>query len=527
MAEFAAIPQPGDLFAGKYLIDRVIGGGDSSIVFGARHRVTRKPVAIRWYAPGADAEVLPDASDAAAEHEIVGHFRHPNTLEVFDTGEAAGSQYAVIEWLEGESLDERLRRTGPLPLKEACRLLVPCMRGLHEAHAAGIVHRELKPACIFICTATRSSPETVKVLDFELNKTSEVPRTGSAAVTWPTSSASDPTYRAPEQLRGRAPDLRADVYAFGAILFETLSGRVPDASSAPNSLRLAQTARSRSQPVRPLPPAAQWVVARAMSHDVSERFQTLREFADALEALAMPARSHTHFGPRTTLPFGALAPSSQLPPSLPSQPPPMPLPTMPQPIASGPWRRPKRRVGAGLYIALGMALLAGAALAMDQFAIAGDDDVIASFSAVGKYSATPENEPQNEAETVPAVSAPNAAGKPAANKPNAPNVTEERGASTPTEPVAPEIAPPEEAERAAAVDEPGPRRSSRSRPSLRSSNPAPAAPREGKRAPRAETRDDRPAAAFPRLDSAAKAGVAAPRAEPAQKPESLDGMGLM
>jgi hypothetical protein len=504
MAGLEAIPQPGDVFAGKYLIDRVIGGGDSSIVFGARHRVTRKPVAIRWYAPSDASELTLHDSGALTEHEIVGHFRHPNTLEVFDTGEHAGSHYAVIEWLDGESLNERLQRGGPLPLTDACRLLIPCMRGLHEAHVAGIVHRELKPACIFICWATQISPETVKVLDFEINQRSVISVSDSGAVTQPAATSSNLAYRAPEQIRGRAADLRADVYAFGAILYETLSGQAP-ASNSLNGRLLSETAHARSN-AKPLPPAAHWVIRRAMSREASERFQTLSEFADALEELcgsapqagtapgatlkfgavaaATPgsgpgterfgavrrstggsapgaarfgaarrstpvygsgtterfgatrhstpvygsgttehfgaiARSTGDSGPGTERPDAAVADSTRLPPSLPSQRTPAPhdgrnvqdVFTAPPAAAFAPRLRPRRRIGPALYIAAGVALLAGAFLLMDQFAVTGDDEVVASFSAVGKYSPTMPSEP------APIPAAPAVASDPVALEP--------------------------------------------------------------------------------------------------------------
>lgn len=330
MPDVTALPRPGDVFAGKYLIERVVGNGKNSLVFVAQHCVTGKRFAIEWLVPRAeharhdaviqegDPEDTPaavsgkivaevrDAGDlvteaddfVTSEHQVVGHFRHPNVLEVYDVGEAAGSLYTVKEWSDGESLEARLARSGPMSIAEACALLVPCMRGMHEAHTAGILHRDLKPSNIYLCQATPSSPLVAKVLDFEV--ASEIGRDADAAslVVWRGARDSKPYYRAPEQIGGLEVDHRADVYAFGAILYEVLTGRPPFAPVRyarrdERATRGVPALQSRSER---LPPGADAIIGRAMARDVSRRFQSLKELADAFEALS---RSPIAFGPNT------------------------------------------------------------------------------------------------------------------------------------------------------------------------------------------------------------------------------------
>src|SRR6187455_662819 len=201
----SALPQPGDLIAGKYRVEREIGRGGMSVVFGAKHVVTGRRFALKWLLP--EISVNPESAERfIRESQVSGRLQHPNVVEVFDIGQDAGTHYMVMEWLAGESLADRLERVGPLSVREACRYLIPCMRGVAAAHAAGIVHRDLKPANIFLCEATKDSPELAKVLDFGISKLS----ISSGDVNLPVTSTGillgTPHYMAPEQMQAQPVD---------------------------------------------------------------------------------------------------------------------------------------------------------------------------------------------------------------------------------------------------------------------------------------------------------------------------------
>jgi len=329
MPEVTALPQPGDVFAGKYLIERVIGAGRASLVFSARDRVSGKRVAIEWSLPGTvrhdavlddedeslaavsgdeqgdiqaararddvrDADALVSEADqlADAEHVAIGHLRHPNVLAVYDVGEAHGSRYSVMEWADGESLEARIRSMGRMSVSEATRLLVPCLRGMHEAHAAGIVHRDLKPSNIFICHATGSASEVVKVLDFEVTAADGGEDDIASLMSRRGTTSTKPYYRAPEQFGDVETDHRVDVYAFGAILYELLTGWPPFAPIRHvNREDLTPTRQAVLQArADKLPPGADALVGRAMARDVTQRWRETSRSAFRL-CTSLPRRS--------------------------------------------------------------------------------------------------------------------------------------------------------------------------------------------------------------------------------------------
>jgi serine/threonine-protein kinase len=293
----SALPQPGDIIAAKYRIERAIGDGGMSVVFGATHCVTGKRFAIKWLLPDDEAATSALAAQRfIREAQVAGQFQHPNVVEVYDVGEVSGSFYMVMEWLEGESLDARLARVGRLSLHETCTHLIPCMEGIEDAHAVGIVHRDLKPANIFVCQATKHAPERTKVLDFGIAKLT-VPSSDRDSLTTQTGVLiGTPSYLSPEQLRNQAVDRRTDVYAFGVVLYQVLSGQLPFAANTFGELVL-QIATSTPTPLSELapelPPGVAEVVARAMAREPSERFQTLRALIDALRVFADQAFART------------------------------------------------------------------------------------------------------------------------------------------------------------------------------------------------------------------------------------------
>ena len=278
-------PKPGDIIADKYRIECLIGRGGMGAVFGAIHVVTGKRFALKWLLSDGVAASAESARRFLREASVAGLFQHPNVVEVYDVGEVGGSFFMVMEWLTGESLEERLARVGRLSFDEVCALLIPCMRGVDDAHTAGIIHRDLKPANIFVCRATKHAPEYAKVLDFGIAKLShevtQVTQSGALVGT--------PLSMAPEQLCNGEIDRRTDVYAFGVMLYQLLSGEAPFSSDSLGKL-VMQICAGELRPLRAVVPGLSaeidGVVMRALAREPDARFQNLSELVAALSSVA-------------------------------------------------------------------------------------------------------------------------------------------------------------------------------------------------------------------------------------------------
>lgn len=288
LADRLKLPEPEDVIAGKYRVDCALGSGGMGAVYQVTHRVTGKRFAMKWLLPQASAH-----GDAAQrfirEAQVAGRFEHPHVVEVYDVGSESDSFYMVMELLEGESLAERVDRTGPLSIPEACTLLIPCMRGVAEAHNAGIVHRDLKPANIFVCNAAKHEPERAKVLDFGISKMSAGPGEINDSMTKSGTLIGTPHYMPLEQIRGKSVDHRADVYAFGVVLYQVLSGKLPYPADSFSDLVLMvahETPPPLDEVVARMPRGLSQVIAKAMARDAADRYQSMEELIDALEPYA-------------------------------------------------------------------------------------------------------------------------------------------------------------------------------------------------------------------------------------------------
>jgi len=218
---------------------------------------------------------------------------HPNILAVYQMGTYEGAPYLVSELLEGETLREPIRR-GRLAVRKAMDYGVQIARGLAAAHEKGIVHRDLKPENLFVTKDGR-----VKILDFGLAKLTQ-PADGFDHGAPTLSDETEPGtvmgrvgYMAPEQVRGQAADHRADIFAFGAILYEMLAGkRAFQKPTSPETMTaiLNEDPPGISQLVPNLPTALQRVVHRCLEKSPEQRFQSASDLAFALEALSDSSR---------------------------------------------------------------------------------------------------------------------------------------------------------------------------------------------------------------------------------------------
>jgi TolB-like protein len=271
---------------GPYEILEPLGAGGMGEVFRARDTNLDRDVAIK---------VLPDslADDPQSLHrfrheaKVVAALSHPNILSIFELGHQDGISYAVMELLEGETLREKLRR-GPVSAREAIDAALQIVRGLAAAHGKGIVHRDLKPENLFL-----RSDGQLKILDFGLAKRTSIPAGAQEADPPTTQLLTEPgvvvgtlNYMSPEQIDARGVDQRSDVFSFGAVLYEMLSGRMAFRRETP---RKTLVAILREEPPdlastgRDIPPGLGLIVRRCLKKEPEDRFQSAEEIMSALQ----------------------------------------------------------------------------------------------------------------------------------------------------------------------------------------------------------------------------------------------------
>jgi serine/threonine-protein kinase len=283
--------QPGQLVAGKYRVDRLLGKGGMAEVWAGTNERTGKRIALkailRSFASSSDAVEL-FRREALAGSRV----NHPNVVNVFDVIDHDGMTCIVMELLEGEPLGTYLRRKGKLSLEEAITLLLPAMRGVAAANAEGVVHRDLKPQNIYICIGPDGRLVTTKVLDFGIAVMREK-STDGAEVTQLLATHGTPAYMSPEHISGALDiDERADVYGFGVLFFEALTGQVPFAGDPGPALLvriLNEPAPKITSLQSDLPPAIVEIIERAMAKDPRDRFRTINDFIRAVEDCFLPS----------------------------------------------------------------------------------------------------------------------------------------------------------------------------------------------------------------------------------------------
>ena len=225
---------------------------------------------------------------------------HPNILAVFDIGVGEGSPYAVSELLEGETLRERLR-SGSIPVRKALDYALQITRGLAAAHEKGIVHRDLKPENLFVTKDGR-----LKILDFGLAKLTQADsneHTSLPTATHHTEAGvvlGTAGYMSPEQVRGVAVDARSDIFAFGAILYEMLSGKRAfhgETSADTMSAILKEDPPDLSETNRNISPALERIVQHCLEKNPESRFHSASDIAFDLEHLSGISGSSTRMAP--------------------------------------------------------------------------------------------------------------------------------------------------------------------------------------------------------------------------------------
>ncbi|HEX8752680.1 MAG TPA: protein kinase [Solirubrobacterales bacterium] len=285
----------GTVLSGRYRLEAKLGSGGMSTVYLARDTTLDRPVAVKVMHREM-SEQADQLERFRQEARAVAKLSHPNVVSVIDAGEDGGHPYIVFEYVEGETLKQRINRVGALDPQEALAYAIEIGRGLTVAHARRMVHRDIKPQNVLIDSEGRA-----KLTDFGISR--QLEQDGMTA-TGRVLGTTD--YVAPEQAMGHGVDQRSDVYSLGVVLYEMLIGQVPFHADSQVGVAMKHVNEELPdvQQRRPeISAAAALVVERATAKDPAERYQDVAEMIDDLEtALEVEAaRAGTTTGEATSI----------------------------------------------------------------------------------------------------------------------------------------------------------------------------------------------------------------------------------
>ncbi|MEM9192708.1 MAG: protein kinase, partial [Myxococcota bacterium] len=282
-----ADPLVGRVIADRYEIQGLLGRGGMGVVYKVEHVHIGKLMAMKLL-HGELARDRDTIKRFRREAEAASRLNHPNTVQIFDFGRDEGLMYLTMEYVEGHDFGWVIQHEGPLDLARVARICAQVSASVGQAHAEGIVHRDIKPENVMV-VAGRDDREVVKVLDFGLAKLRH--QDAGLSLTQAGSIIGTPYYMAPEHIRGDDVDPRADIYSVGAMMYKALVGVPPFWASSPMGVLTKHLTDEVIPPStrvnRPVPPAADAIVLKAMEKDADRRYQTMEELrADLLGYLA-------------------------------------------------------------------------------------------------------------------------------------------------------------------------------------------------------------------------------------------------
>ena len=283
---------PGDIVAGKYRIERVLGSGGMGVVVAARHIDLDQPVALKFILPHALAG-KGNVERFMREARAAVRLKSEHVARVYDVGrDAEDRPFMVLELLEGMDLSKLSKQKGPLPVADAVEYVLQACEALVEAHAAGIVHRDLKPQNLFVTRRLNGTP-LLKVLDFGIAKAFGPGAVGQMALTDSAAIIGSPLYMAPEQMRSaRTAEVRSDIWALGVILYELLGGQLPFDGETVTEVCI-RVVNEDPKPLLTLRPALEEplvaIVMRCLEKEPEGRYHNVSALAAALEPFSRSA----------------------------------------------------------------------------------------------------------------------------------------------------------------------------------------------------------------------------------------------
>ena len=425
----------GEILAGKFRIERVLGRGGMGVVVVAHHLALDEKVAIKFLLPesvhSADAIVRFEREARAAVK-----IRSEHVARVSDVGRLeSGAPYMVMELLRGSDLSQLLEQRGPLPIGDVADYILQACEAIAEAHELGIVHRDLKPQNMFL-TERADGSSCVKVLDFGISKMTGAGSSSEQDMTATSVALGSPLYMSPEQLMSaRDVDARTDIWALGVICFELLTGKTPFTAASLPQLCMAISVGSPlslSALRSDVPLGLEALLLRCLEKDRTRRVASVAEFANELVKFAPPhaqlsaarisrlaRNSAQRSGPNRALPGATSEPALPLAPTLASGAP--VVHTLVERQTAGTFggtqhQKPKpRKLGLSLAVAGLAALAIGAGWSRAHFAAPES-----SASAVTASAPAPmEPRPSPAAVTTPAPPVPSPAVEPRVPAPSA------------------------------------------------------------------------------------------------------------
>jgi hypothetical protein len=273
----------GDIIAGKYRVERTLGVGGMGVVVAAMHVDLHQRVALNFLLPHALG--FPDLVERfAREARAAAGIQSEHVARVIDVGSLdTGAPYMVMEYLDGQDLQQLLTSSGPTPVEAAVGYVLHACEAIAEAHAAGIVHRDLKPANLFLATRPNGSA-VVKVLDFGISKSTMT--TTESGLTETSTMMGSPSYMAPEQIRTtKSVDARADQWSLGVILYELITAVKPfraESMAAMVWVILDQPHAKVTTLVPEVPLPLEAAIDRCLAKDPAQRFADVAELASAI-----------------------------------------------------------------------------------------------------------------------------------------------------------------------------------------------------------------------------------------------------